>query len=59
MNFQDFLAPIQDGAYLFFDLLEFLSQNFNYLLMFLFSVAGIYWIVKLFGYEKSEVSNRQ
>ncbi len=58
MNAQDILYPIQDLFYWTFDLLEAASNNFNYLLMATFAIALLYWISKLFGYEKGETLNR-
>ncbi|MDP6908383.1 MAG: hypothetical protein QF371_02705 [Flavobacteriales bacterium] len=58
MNAQDILYPIQDLFYWIFDILEAAANNFNYLLMAAFSIAIVYWISKLLGYEKDEVLNR-
>ena len=58
MNFQEFLAPIQDFFYATFDVLEALGSNFNLVLMSAFSLALVYWIVKLFVFQKDEVINR-
>ena len=58
MNFQDILYPIRDLFMWTFDVLKMGGQNFNYLLIAAFSIALVYWTIKLVGYQKDEVPNR-
>lgn len=58
MNLQTILAPIEDLFLWTFSLLEASGDLGNNFLILVFTVATIYWTVKLIGYSSSEVPNR-
>ncbi len=58
MNLQEILAPIEAIFIWSFGILKAGGNNINYLLMTIIAAALVYWLVKLAGFEKSEVTNR-
>jgi hypothetical protein len=58
MNLQEILAPIESLFIWSFSILKAGGNYFNYLLIAAISIALVYWLVKLAGFEKSEVVNR-
>ena len=58
MNLQTILEPIEALFLWTFSLLEVGGDAINWLLIAVFSIATLYWIVKLIGYRSEEVANR-
>ena len=58
MNFQEFLAPIEDLFLWTFGLLEAGENMVNYLLIIIIASALVYWTIKLAGFQKDEALNR-